>query len=462
MKRKWYEWMLTIVYIAMVVLCVFLNFTPGHEESLTTKIVNIVMFIIVAIIFIMADLGCFAPMNNIIRDLKAASFKIKEDAMSSRTFLWEPYSQGNVELFRTKHLKDLFRDFVFELNRESDAENVYYKPGIDDYINGEMVDSVMHRNEMNQVAGMLTGLGILGTFIGLSLGLQNFNTGTTAQMTESIEPLMNGIKVAFHTSIYGMVFSLTFNAVYKRKLYEADQAVEAFVKSFKKFVLPDTTNNGMNQLLQLQGEQLNALFEVSDRIGESLSETLESYLDGLHDTITEFERVASENQAEAMGRVVEYFIGAMNNSLNGSFENMGNTINAQLDIQKQNAMYMQQVLDAIRISMGNVSDINRESEKLSATLSEYTDNIQMINNTLSRNLDEMRHKDDGVRDIIMREKQMIDEQERLIEGLKEAIGELAKYSKKSNDDMKDALGNVSDSLEVMQKALKKSRFMKQQ
>ena len=36
----------------------------------------------------------------------------------------------------------------------------------------------------------------------------------------------NGIKVAFHTSIYGLVFSLVFNFVYKKKLDEAETAVK--------------------------------------------------------------------------------------------------------------------------------------------------------------------------------------------------------------------------------------------
>lgn len=341
MKRKWYEWMLTIVYFAMVALCVFLNFTPGHEESLTTKIVNIVMFAIVAIVFLLADFGCFAPINSVIKDLNRATEKIHGDAMNSHTFLWEPYSQGSIELFKTRRLKECLRDYIFELNRESDAENVYYKPGIDDYINEKLVDSIIHRNELNQVAGMLTGLGILGTFIGLSLGLQNFNTGTTAQMTESIEPLMNGIKVAFHTSIYGMVFSLTFNTIYKRKLYEADEAVSSFVTAFKKFVLPDTTNNGMNQLLQMQCEQIDAINVLAETISENLYDMIVPQLESFNDTINNFANVATRNQTEAIRDVVEHFIAQMNNSLGGSFTRINETVNEQYQIQKQNSAYME-------------------------------------------------------------------------------------------------------------------------
>ena len=228
-NRKWYEWLLTITYIAMVALCVALNFTTGQREGLANIIVNGVMFLIVGLIFLNCEINSFFPMNRIIADLHRATEKIRGDALNSHQFLWEPYKQSSVELFEDKYLQEAFQDYRFELNRITNSDKAYYKCDIEDYINTTIVDSVMHRNVLNQVAGAMTGLGILGTFIGLSLGLQHFSTGSTAEVTNSIAPLMDGIKVAFHTSIYGMVFSLVFNYVYKRKLDEAENAIADFI-----------------------------------------------------------------------------------------------------------------------------------------------------------------------------------------------------------------------------------------
>ena len=141
-KRVWYEWLLTVVFAAMVLLCVFLNLTPGHEESLANIIVNVAMFLIVGLMFLWADLKSFGPMNSIIRDLNSASEKIKKDAMNTHSYLWEPYQSGNVELFKDRELQEIFQDFLFELNRDNDAENLYYRPSIDDYINEDLIDRV--------------------------------------------------------------------------------------------------------------------------------------------------------------------------------------------------------------------------------------------------------------------------------------------------------------------------------
>ena len=60
---------------------------------------------------------------------------------------------------------------------------------IDDYLNEYYIDSVMKCGLISIVPGVMTGLGILGTFIGLSFGLQNFNTGSASIITDSIPPV---------------------------------------------------------------------------------------------------------------------------------------------------------------------------------------------------------------------------------------------------------------------------------
>jgi len=328
-NKKFYEWLLAVVFIVMVALCVVLNFTSGQKEDMANIIVNGVLFLIVAVIFLSCDLNCFMPMGDIMADLDEATDKIRKDAMNSHEYLWEPYSKNGVELFTNSILREAFDDYRLELARRADSGQSYYKPDIENYINIDMVDRVMRRNRLNQVAGALTGLGILGTFIGLSLGLQNFNTGSTAEITGSIEPLMNGIKVAFHTSIYGMVFSLVFNYVYKRKLYEAECAVEDFLTVWKKFVVPDTSIDGTNRLIELEEENLKAVRNLSDRMSEEMAAQLEPNFSRLEKVITDFAHVASGDQKEALKAVVEKFVEEMNNSVNDGFAKLGTALDEQ-------------------------------------------------------------------------------------------------------------------------------------
>lgn len=51
----------------------------------------------------------------------------------------------------------------------------------------------------------IISLGVLGTFVGIFIGLQNFNINS---IEESIPPLLSGLKTAFVTSIYGMFIAI--------------------------------------------------------------------------------------------------------------------------------------------------------------------------------------------------------------------------------------------------------------
>lgn len=450
-RRKWYEWILTIVFFGMVALCAYLNLTPGHKESVTTLVVNGVLFVIVAVIFLSADFACFAPMNAIIKDLKNATDKIRSDAMNAHSYLWEPYQSNNIKLFKNEKLAGLFTDFIFELNREDDAQNAYYRPSIDDYINEDLVDTVMHRNELNQVPGMLTGLGILGTFIGLSIGLEHFNTGTTAQMTESIEPLMNGIKVAFHTSIFGMVFSLTFNAIYKRKLFEGENAVREFDHAFKKYVLPDTENNGMNQLISLQGEQLEAMDRMYVRMAEELERIIEPQFDRLGKIVSEFETIMVRNETEALRQIVDTFITEMNSSLGNSFYQLSESVKEQYASQKATADLMTDLLKTTGSNTATLHTINHETERLVTTLNSYTASIQTIQNELQRTLTGLANEDRSARDIVIREKRLLDEQSEIIEEFRKAVSEIGSYSKDTNERVNEALEEITNGVDYMRK-----------
>ena len=450
-KRRWYEWILTIVFFAMVALCVYLNMTPGHRESLTTIIVNAVMFVIVAVIFLAAELGSFGPLNSIIRDLNNATEKIRSDAMNSHSYLWKPYQSSNIKLFKNEKLASLFTDFIFELNREDDAENAYYRPGIDDYINEELIDKVIHRNELNQVPGMLTGLGILGTFIGLSIGLEHFNTGTTAQMTESIEPLMNGIKVAFHTSIFGMVFSLTFNAIYKRKIYEGETAVSNFSHAFKKYVLPDTENNGMNQLISLQAEQIVAMDKMYERMADELARIIDPQFDRLGKAVSEFETIMVRNETEAIRQIVDNFITEMNNSLGNSFYQLSESVKEQYNNQKQQADLMTDLLKTTGSNTATLHTINHETERLVNTLNSYTASIQTIQNELQRTLSGLSAEDRSVHDLIVSEKNMLIEQANIITEFKKAVSEMSRNSRETNEHVNEALEEITNGVDYMRK-----------
>ncbi len=453
--KKWYEALLIITYLAMVALCVALNLTAGQRESVPIIAVNVIMFLIVGIIFLNCWLNCFRPMSEIIDDLDDATEKIRRDARDARDYLWSPYKDNNVELFRSERLRECYRDFLFELEHYSESKDAYYKCDITDYVNSGLVDTVMHRNQLNQVAGALTGLGILGTFIGLSLGLQSFNTGTTAEITNSIEPLMDGIKVAFHTSIYGMIFSLVFNYVYKRKLYDAETSMDRFTNTFRQYVLPDTSNDGFNLLIAAQQEQVAAINHMSERMAEEVGKVIDPQFDKLSRLITDFTNVATEDQREALSKVVSSFISEMNKSLGDSFTRLEAMVNEQYVRQQQNADLMRAVLNETGNGVANFTEINRRTGDLISTINDYSNNVTTIQNEIRRTITSLSTNNEAASRIAAENQSQLKAEKELLMGLQGTLSGFSKQLIESNKDTADAVETMTDALDDLRVSVDK-------
>lgn len=81
-----------------------------------------------------------------------------------------------------------------------------------EYFNEENISKCNKFNlkMLDTASGTLVGLGLLGTFAGLTCGIVNFHSDTADQIQASIQGLLEGMGTAFSTSLAGMFFSLLF------------------------------------------------------------------------------------------------------------------------------------------------------------------------------------------------------------------------------------------------------------
>ena len=69
------------------------------------------------------------------------------------------------------------------------------------------------RRWIEQLPSLISTLGVLGTFLGITIGLLNFNSN---DLDASIPLLLDGLKTAFFTSLAGMVGSLFLSRTVSR------------------------------------------------------------------------------------------------------------------------------------------------------------------------------------------------------------------------------------------------------
>ncbi len=408
-QTKWYETIVYTAYVIMLIVAILLNVFAGGGLSAANIIVTVVMFILTLIIFITCDKNSFKPAAAMADDLLAACEKMERDALREHTFLYDKYRNDNEEIFTDKTLKEEYSDFVFELDRIEQTALPYYKCSIEDYINYDLMDYVLHRNILNQVAPAMTGLGILGTFIGLALGLNSFNTGSTAEIANSIQPLMNGIKVAFHTSIYGMVFSLVFNYSLRRRVEDAEHAVRKFVNDYKKYVLPDTANDGFNRLIELQQEQTAVISSLATEGAKNFSREMENVLrpqfDRFDNTINDFANQATRNQLDSLSVIVNSFIAEMNKSLDDAFRKLSESAYAAMAAQKENEKRISEMITSTGGAVDNLSRLQKSSAELTALMVKYVSDVNIMHETVLKNIEKLNTLTENDKELLKKQDQ---------------------------------------------------------
>ena len=132
----------------------------------------------------------------------------------------------------------------------------------------------------NTAASILTIVGVLGTFIGIFLGLREFDPDPV-KLQGSIEVLLNGLKIAFGTSIVGIASALLLKGLISPiiQAFQNDPSQDPVEEIIGKFIdaLKHVETSGENNL----SSQLNGLTETI----KAESETTRNVLQGMMGTV---------------------------------------------------------------------------------------------------------------------------------------------------------------------------------
>ena len=128
----------------------------------------------------------------------------------------------------------------------------------------------------------LTGLGILGTFIGLAGGIYlasaglsgGFDADNTEKLRTALNQLLSGAGLAFWTSIVGLFCSLVFSVREKSTVRDLQKHLGDFVNALDERVHLITSEDMSRQQLALQEEQRDLMQDFVDHVGQNISEAI--------------------------------------------------------------------------------------------------------------------------------------------------------------------------------------------
>lgn len=122
-----------------------------------------------------------------------------------------------------------------------------------------------------QMPSIMTGLGILGTFLGLTVGLFGLDLNMKADdLSKQIAPLISSSGTAFITSLVGIAVSLLYTFTLNYKKNQAIRACEDVIKILYANIPYISTNELLMNLDRSIGEQKASIEQMAEDIASQL------------------------------------------------------------------------------------------------------------------------------------------------------------------------------------------------
>ncbi len=331
-----------------------------------------IVYSAIAIVTLIGFFKCLLPLWRTTGSLRRAISRLQAEAgQTTDKPVWQQAG------FVGKRLRGTWLRFLQnaeQLDRRGLPTNV------EDYINDDTVTHGPGNATLAElIPNLLTSLGILGTFMGLSRGRSTLNFADSTQLVEGIPVLLEGMRFAFGTSVAGISCSIIFNMLNRISQGSSYRAIDDFVNSFTTLAMSRPLDNDVQMIIQnqdrnymLQGINDTLVDRLADNVGRSITRAMTP----VTDSMDRFIIGTTRNQIDGVNRIVARFLDEMDRSLGNQFSAMS----AAMDAVTQNQIAAaRQTGETVAAAQGIVDNARSLQEMTSHTLDKFDQYMSGIN-----------------------------------------------------------------------------------
>ena len=240
--------------LTVVILFVGAILAVNSPDSISMLFIGVM-----EVVILLGALFGILPAINYARALQISIDNIASAAVDRSGSTWAIIEKME-DFFRQKTLDNIFSDYQTKVRGQRESGQIL--SDIDDFINEETLALHSWQSIITQIPGSLTGLGLLGTFVGLIVGIQGIEFTSVNMALLSVQSLLAGIQIAFYTSIAGVILSLLFNLLYRLAWNTLIRQLGMFSTEFHRKVIPTVEE----QRLYRERREIRQITELLDRL----------------------------------------------------------------------------------------------------------------------------------------------------------------------------------------------------
>lgn len=183
----------------------------------------------------------------------------------------------------------LWREFDESLVFSGDRAKLFNTLDAEHFFNTKTLATGLTESRLLAAApSFLVAIGVLGTFVGLSLGLADLHLqGDLEQLQKDMEKMISGASTAFSTSIFGVFLSLLVNFGEKSLEHRVRRAVHSLQQKIDFLYPRIPAEQSLVEIADATQSASVSLQELHERIGDRLQESIEGISQAMQEAVTD-------------------------------------------------------------------------------------------------------------------------------------------------------------------------------
>lgn len=324
----------------------------------------------------------YKPISNKIVELNELNEKLNT---YDETIIMEQYESFDQEMTESDLIKSAWngykRTFTSFTNLDNFTKLFSISPA-KDFFNVDKLAQEINISLYQNLPGVCTGVGILGTFIGLTVGLTGVKSLNHEKLEQGIVELLGGMQTAFATSLIGLVAALAFTYLTTTHLKRFEKVISAFADNLERLFTLRTAEEWLSKTYEETQQQTMVLkrfdTELAMKVGDALDNSLEKTLKPVMEKLLESITLLNTSGIEAIGKTIADNAGTEMKAFAQTLEKMQQALENLVTDSKS-------VNDEINKKM--VEAVTKMTEALDASGNNIKTNVAAASDIMKNNLD---------------------------------------------------------------------------
>ena len=295
-------------------------------------------------------------------------------------------------------LKDIWVEFDETIEKDRRTNKVFNTLQAEDFFNVQsmVISNIKHLELVKAMPGILTALGLLGTFLGILLGLYSVNVLEGGQVT-GIEGLINGLAGKFASSIVALFLSIIITIFEKRYYSKLVRTCMDIQRTMNRIFPRRSTEKLLIQLLKYEEEQTAALksfsTDMSGHLKQGVQEGINPLIEKLVNSIEEIKKEKQQSSTSAISSMVSDFKTSLTGAAGAEITNMAAVINEATAVMSNFASNNKEFESKVNYMIETLDEtIRHQQSQFKYHVEQVNDLISIQASNLRKILDDLEQK----------------------------------------------------------------------